>query len=957
MKSNKDPFLPTKPRKSLLLQIVFTVLAFVMMVVLSYLFMSNIVHRELVHNAENELTLAQAKIDATLHEAEVFLGGFSQTIRHMILNGSDTDMLQDYISEIFEFILASNLNITYIDGIFGYFETLSGERAFINGKGWIPPEGYRPQRRNWYEVAISAGGSIAITPPYVGLASGNNIFTFARSIYDNNGRLLGVVALNLPVDIIGDDVVATALAQGGYGMLISQYLIILAHPNEHFVGRHVSDPDIPISRFVEELERGLEITGRPMISFRDEASVAFFRTLQNGWHLALVTPRGPYYHNVTRMALTLCLLGAVLAGALIFVLVHIDAAKRKSDEESRQKSVFLANMSHEMRTPLNAVIGLSELTLQSGKLSEDVNLNLSRIYNAGMTLLSTVNDILDISKIEAGKLGLIPVAYDVPSLINDSVTQSITRIESKPINFVLEINEEMPASLYGDDLRIKQILNNLLSNAFKYTKAGTVGLNLSFERDDDDVWLIAKVSDTGMGIRSRDIEKLFLNYSQMDTKFNRKIEGTGLGLPITKKLAELMGGSISVESEYGKGSVFTVRVKQKFIAAEAIGKKTVESLKKFHYSDSKRDQNSRIRRAKLPYAKVLIVDDVQTNLDVAKGMMKPYGMQIDCVTSGKEAIDAVRDGKIRYNAIFMDHMMPGMDGMEAARIIREEIGTEYAKNVPIIALTANAIVGTERMFLDNGFQAFLSKPIEIARLDSVIREWVRDKELEKKIEQDDEPALETHDGQNLLALSAEITGLDFNGGLKRFSGDVESYIKVLHSYAENTRPLLEQMKNVNMENLSGYAIVIHGIKGSSRGICAMELGDRAEALEKAAKEGKIDYVMENNKALIEKAEKLIGDLDLMLAQPAFQNKKPKKEKPDNGMLESLLKACDTYNMDMVDAVMAEIESYEYESDDGLVAWLKENVDNMNFLQIKERLSAISNTGEKNGKHSQQDNTG
>ena len=403
---------------------------------------------------------------------------------------------------------------------------------------------------------------------------------------------------------------------------------------------------------------------------------------------------------------------------------------------SETKSKFFAQMSHEMRTPLNAVLGLSKLTIEHDELGEKCRENLEKIYNAGAILLCTVNDILDISKIGLGKFQLAPVEYDTPSMINDVVAQSIMRKGEKDINFVLNLEENFPARLCGDDLRIKQILNNLLSNAFKYTEKGTVELNMKSERRDEAVWLVVSVRDTGVGILPENVDGLFTEYAKMDIKNNNKVEGTGLGLPIAKMMTDLMGGSISVESEYGNGSVFTVKLPQGFVAGGIIGPDVVSNLKKFRYSASKRDMNLWLSRFSLPHARVLVVDDVEINLEVAKGILSTYGMQVDCVTSGQQAIDAVRNEKVRYNAIFMDHMMPEKDGIETTRIIREEIGTEYAKSVPIIALTANAIVGNEAMFLNKGFQAFLSKPIEIPRLDAVIKQWVRDRKMEEPAPED-----------------------------------------------------------------------------------------------------------------------------------------------------------------------------------------------------------------------------
>jgi CheY-like chemotaxis protein len=338
--------------------------------------------------------------------------------------------------------------------------------------------------------------------------------------------------------------------------------------------------------------------------------------------------------------------------------------------------------------------------------------------------------VLDISKVEAGKMELTPVQYDVASFLNDIITLNVIRIGEKPITFNLDISENLPRTLHGDDLRVKQILNNLLSNAFKYTKAGTVTLSVDCERDGDIVWTSFHVADTGIGVRKEDMGKLFDNYHQVDAKANRRIEGTGLGLSITKRFVELMDGKITMESEYGKGTTFHVRIKQNFVSEDIIDKKTIESLRTFHYSDDKRKAQKKLERADLSYARVLVVDDFPTNLDVAAGMLRKYKMHVDCVTSGQESIDLIAAGKPVYNAIFMDHMMPEMDGIEAVKLIRA-LNTEYAKNIPVIALTANAITESEKMFLENGFNAFLPKPFNVMTLDSVVQRWVRNKVKEE----------------------------------------------------------------------------------------------------------------------------------------------------------------------------------------------------------------------------------
>jgi len=627
-------------------------------------------------------------------------------------------------------------------------------------------------------------------------------------------------------------------------------------------------------------------------------------------------------------------------------LINTEKLRVQAEEANKAKSAFLANMSHEIRTPLNAVIGLSDLILSSDDLSSESRYRLEQINNAGATLMGTVNDILDISKIESGKFELVSARYDIPSMINDSITQSILHRSDKPIEFILELGDDIPVRLYGDELRIKQILTNLLANAFKYTLKGFVKLEVTCTREEESAWLAFKITDTGIGIRKEEMENLFTDYVQLDSETNRKVIGTGLGLSIANRLAILMDGEIKAESEYGKGSIFSVRLRQKHITDSKIDPEVICSLKSLSYSVQKRRHVGTLSRISLPYARVLIVDDVVTNLDVAKGLMKPYHMQIDCVTGGFEAIEAMLDERVRYNAIFMDHMMPGMDGIEATKKIRE-IGTGYAKNIPIIALTANAIVGNEEMFLSNGFQAFISKPIEIKRLDSVIREWVRDKEQEKLYIREngyDSPPSGQNNSISLLLFSKEIPGMDIEKGINRFSGDYEAYLEVLGSYARNTPPLLEAAINeVKRENrLAEYETIAHGIKGSSRAIYADKVGDIAEALEKAAKAGNYEAVLSGNAVFLETAWSLIRNIEKLLSEIKLSDIKPKKDSPDKDVLKRLCEACINYEMNNIDEAIAELDKFSYETGGELIEWLHMNVEQANFDEIAEKLK----TGDK-----------
>ncbi|MDR0464610.1 MAG: PAS domain-containing protein, partial [Treponema sp.] len=393
-----------------------------------------------------------------------------------------------------------------------------------------------------------------------------------------------------------------------------------------------------------------------------------------------------------------------------------------AEESSKAKSDFLARMSHEIRTPMNAILGITEIQLQDNSLALGTREALERIYNSGDLLLGIINDILDLSKIEAGKLELVPDSYEIASLIHDTVKLNIMRYDSKPIEFKLTVNENVPSRLIGDELRLKQILNNLLSNAFKYTQEGQIELMLSAEmmKSGTTVNLIFRVSDTGHGMTEEQVNKLGEKFNRFNMEANRKTEGTGLGMNITRNLIQLMNGEIFIESTPGIGSVFTVRLPQECDDPTPIGIELAQNLMKLNLKNTTKMRNAQIIQEFMPYGRVLIVDDVETNLYVARGLMAPYGLSLDAVTSGFDAIDKIRAGS-KYDIIFIDHLMPRMDGIEATKLIRS-LGYKQ----PIVALTANALAGQAEIFLKNGFDDFISKPIDIRQLNSVLNKMIRD---------------------------------------------------------------------------------------------------------------------------------------------------------------------------------------------------------------------------------------
>jgi signal transduction histidine kinase/AmiR/NasT family two-component response regulator len=422
-------------------------------------------------------------------------------------------------------------------------------------------------------------------------------------------------------------------------------------------------------------------------------------------------------------------------------IAELDEERKKAEAASRSKSVFLANTSHEIRTPLNAILGMSELALRED-LSPAARDHIESIRQAGKNLLFIVNDVLDLSKIEAGKLDIINREYYFSSLLNDCLSIVKTRILEKPIEFIVDVEKTIPAILIGAEARVRQTVINLLSNAVKYTEKGTITFSVKAEWQEaaDDgrerVLLYFIVSDTGCGMREEDLGSVFAAFSRFDTHKKMHIEGTGLGLAISRKLCRMMGGDITVKSEYGKGSVFTAFIphgvadKTPFGSAEA----------------SSKAGNSVYERVEVrwtaPTAKILIVDDIATNLKVARGLLAPFECEIDLCTHGAQAVTMVKDET--YDLVFMDHMMPEMDGIETTAAIRAWEETKRDKpqppeghpangHTPIVALTANALSGMQEMFLSKGFDGYLAKPIEIKSLNTIMEKWIPVEKRQNKV--------------------------------------------------------------------------------------------------------------------------------------------------------------------------------------------------------------------------------
>ncbi|MDR2582094.1 MAG: response regulator [Fibromonadaceae bacterium] len=939
---------------------VWVLLSFVLVIALSYILTSKLEQEHLKREAQSALFHMQASIESELLENEIMLNVIAETIRIMILTDNGYDGVSIYIKSLANYIAGNEKYAQYVTDVYGIFDG-----KFITNNSWVPSDNYVPTERPWYKVAMEAGNEVKVTEPYIDAMRGENIITYVRRIFDENDKQLGIICLNVNLKKIHEYLNEVYIADTEVGILLSDKLNVIVHPDSTLIGKSLSEANSKIAEFVQTLNGNWELSGVDVLNYKSEESVAFTRKLKNNWYVGLLIPKKNYYKEMINIIITLSLFSIVIASILTFLLTRITKAKERTErsisvltnilngldtmiyvtepstntvlfvndhmkkhyglddnldgqicykvfqrgidkrcefcpcfqldkkpyntiiweerstltervyrntdryiewhdgkvahiqhsvdvtelviarelaeQSSRFKNRFLSRISHEIRTPMNTIMGITEIQLQNEIMAQDLKKAFIEIYNSSDLLLDVINNILDVYKIEANKIEIAFVEYDVASLINDIVQLNIMRMKNKTVEFEFHVDENLPLILFGDVIHIKQILNNLLSNAFKYTSMGKVKLSVHAEYEEQehfDMILVFKVTDTGQGMTEEQKNKIFDEYSH----FSYLIEGTGLGMNITRYLVKAMKGEITVNSEFGKGTEFEVRLPQKSTTSGVLGKELVESLQNFRYISYSQIKNARIEREPMPYGSVMIVDDVESNLYVAKGLLQPYKLVIDTADTGEEAIEKVKSGKV-YDIIFMDHMMPEMDGIEAVKIIRE-----FGYTNPIIALTANAIGGQSEIFLKNGFDGFISKPIDIQQMDSVLNKFIRDK-------QNPEVVAEVRRQYALSKISAHSTSYKMSSTMElAFARDARKRLLVLEAISKNINTATEK-------DLQLFTTNANAIKSVLANVGERDLSRAAYELELAGRDGNRAVIFADTQVFLDSLREIIQKIE------------------------------------------------------------------------------------------------
>jgi len=686
-------------------QISFVFLAFLIMVLVSYFYVSDIVRKQLFAIGEETMNTTQMAVSSSLSETKLIFANTMQTVEKMLYTDKTNQEILEFLIETNGYFKAEQSSLPDFMKVYGY---IRGE--FLDGSGWVPPSDYDPTKRPWYISAHQNGGGIVFSEPYIDAETGGMCISFSQNVLDQNGDSYGVVAIDLKLTRITDYVSSQQIANNGYGVLVSDTLNFTSHRDSSLLGVSMFESGGGYGRIAQMIQDGEPIAAERFTDSDGTDSIAFFRTIFNGWHIGVIIPWASYYKQVYILGITLSILGFVLMSILSYILIRTHAEKLHSDEESKSKSEFLSRMSHEMRTPMNAIIGMTRIAQSSDDIQR-VQYCLGKINDASNHLLGVINDVLDISKIEAGKLELSETNFRFEDMIQQVITVINYKIEEKHQKFTIIVDENVPLAIVSDKQRLAQVIANLLSNANKFTpEGGNISMLVHcLEEADGFCTLQIDVCDDGIGISEEQQSRLFLSFEQADGGVSRKYGGTGLGLAISKKIIEMMNGKIWVESELEKGSQFKCIIRA---GVGSIDETTVQNSASVTMQKES-DEYTQIFIGK----RILLAEDVEINREILMALLDDTGVKIDCAEDGRQAVDMFAANPNAYDMIFMDVHMPEVDGYEATRCIRA-MNFPWAKTIPILAMTANVFREDIDKCLASGMNDHVGKPLE---LDEVLK--------------------------------------------------------------------------------------------------------------------------------------------------------------------------------------------------------------------------------------------
>ncbi|GHU50180.1 hypothetical protein AGMMS49975_00670 [Clostridia bacterium] len=1024
-------------------QLLFVFVAFVILISVSFYFVSGIVQRHLLRHGEEVTETAESNLRMVLSEAENALNGVTYTIEHALESGDDLRQLIETQNEWLKHTAPHMFSTQH-----AVYAIVDGE--FYAPRAWVADMDYTVTKRPWYIGATANPNKVYFSMPYkFGVNDAEFGMSVSRELHDKHGKVRGVVGLDIDPKLIKNSVTGLSIAGSGYGVIINDKFEFVTHKQGMLVGHSMSVIDDMFAdstaRLRGDLQRNGYVNAGRFTDYDGTESIVFFKRLFNGWYVGVVTEVAGFYADMYGMTVGIVVLGTVLLIIVSYLLIKLYISSAPIMEGKDGKTSFLTKMSHELRTPLNSIFGMTELALRDNTITHTIRDYVENIRKSSNSLLSLINDILDFSRIESGNLEVSEKEFQLSSLVGDVISIIRMKLLDSPVKFVVNVKSAIPDNLIGDEIRVRQVLINLLENAVKFTEKGVVSLDVSAELlEGNRLALIFDVTDTGIGIRPENIRKLFIDFVQFETVSGRALEGTGIGLSVSRKICIRLGGDIAAKSVYGAGSTFTARVVQSFASYDALasvlnyeGKrvllyeprkeymdnmsKTLEDLGVIYYSTqdpsvfyeelkqidypyvftapylfanvrnilNKLDMDSKIvllsefgevitakcnRIIEMPTycvpvsnmlndiivsadyrdsvdtdkkfiaksASVLIVDDIPTNLKIAEGLMSAYGMHIDTCRGGQECIDLVCEND--YDIIFMDYMMPIMNGIEATEKIRE-LGksNERLKNLRIVALTAVAAANGAEMFIHAGMDDFMAKPIEMPKLDAVLRKWIPEEKQErvKSVKE----AQESGEG-------ITIEGIDTVRGLHMSGGSLDAYVSVLAVFYKDCVEKIEELQTfVEKGDMKAYTSQVHALKSASANIGATRVSEFAKALEESGNKEDYRFIAENNDEFIQQLRFLLKNISPLLRQSNEDKTSDNTSTDDVEALKenfgNLKNALAEMDISKVDDIMKVLQDMTWSAD------VRDVLDKIShfvlMFEFDDAVSLIDETTERNGK--------